>query len=102
MKHYFLAAAAVVAVGSAVPASAQLGDTVQRGLQSLLGGGMNARLSALDNQIRVSLQNGEISRSQATRLHDELTQLRQLDRTYRSGGLTRMEREELEQRLMRL
>lgn len=102
MKKYFLAAAAVTALASSVPASAQLGDTVQRGLQNLLGGGMNARLSALDNQIRVSLQNGEITRSQASRLNDELVQLRQLDRTYRAGGLTRMEREELDQRLMRL
>ena len=102
MKKYLLAAVAVAALGSSVPASAQLGDVVQRGLQSLLGGGTNARFSALDNQIRVSLQNGQISRSQAADLHGELTQLRQLDRTYRAGGLTRMEREELEERQLRL
>lgn len=100
MKKYLLVAAAVAALGSAAPASAQLGGVIQQGIQGLLGGGgLNSRLLTLDNQIRLSFQRGELSQSEAANLKDELIRLRQLDQSYRIDGLNRMERQELQQRL---
>lgn len=101
MKTYLLAAAAVAAISSAAPASAQSGILGQ-GIQQLLGGGVNARLATLDNQIRASFQRGEISRTEAGRLQNELFQLRQLEQSYRSDGLNRFERSDLQQRVQML
>jgi hypothetical protein len=101
MKNYLLAAAAVVAFSSVAPATAQSGILGQ-GIQQLLGGGLNGRLATLDNQIRVSFQRGEISRTEAGRLQNELFQLRQLEQSYRSDGLSRFERSDLQQRLRML
>ena len=100
MKKYFLAAAAVAALGSAAPASAQVGNIIQQGLQGLLGGGgINNRLVTLESQIRISFQRGEISQAEASRLQGELIQLRQMERAFRADGLSRAERFELQQRL---
>ena len=103
MKKYLLAAAAVAALGSAAPASAQVGDIIQQGIQGLLGGGgINGRLATLENQIRVSFQRGEISQTEAGRLQSELVQLRALEQSFRADGLSRSERSELQQRLQGL
>ncbi|HEV2080136.1 MAG TPA: hypothetical protein VGR19_09630 [Allosphingosinicella sp.] len=103
MKKYLLAAAAVAAIGSAAPASAQVGDIIQQGLQGIFGGGgLNNRLATLESQIRISFQRGEISQNEASRLQGELIQLRQLERSFRADGLSRSERFELQQRLQML
>ncbi len=101
MKSYLLAAAAVAAISSAAPASAQSGILGQ-GIQQLLGGGVNTRLASLENQIRASFQRGEISRTEAGRLQNELFQLRQLEQSYRNDGLNRFERSDLQQRVQML
>lgn len=103
MIKYIVTAAAVAALSSAAPASAQVGEILQQGIQGLFGGsGISSRFDGLDRQIRVSFQRGEISQTEAGRLQNELQQLRQLDRSYRSDGLSRSERLELQQRLERL
>ncbi len=100
MKKHFLAAAAVAALGTAAPASAQAGSVIQQGIQGLLGGGgINNRLATLESQIRISFQRGEISRTEAGRLQSEISQLRQLNQSFRIDGLNRAERSELQQRL---
>lgn len=100
MKNYLLTAVAVAALGSAAPASAQVSDIVQQGIQGLLGGGgINNRIVTLESQIRVSFQRGEISQEEASRLQSELMQLRQLERSFRIDGLSRAERLELQQRV---
>ncbi len=99
MKSYLLAAAAVAAFSSAAPASAQSGIL---GIQQLLGGGVNSRFANLENQIRASFQRGEISRSEAGRLQNELFQIRQLEQSYRIDGLNRFERSDLQQRVQML
>jgi polyhydroxyalkanoate synthesis regulator phasin len=103
MKRILLAASAVLALGAAAPASAQLGDMIQRevlkqGLRGVLGGG-SGRLEQLDDRIEQSVRRGEISQDQARRLLDEYQQLRRLDRDYRQGGLSRDERYELDRRI---
>ena len=96
MKKHLLAAVAIAALGTAAPASAQVGNV----LQNLLGGGgINNRLATLESQISVSFQRGEISQAEAARLQSELSQLRQLDQSFRIDGLNRAERSELQQRL---
>jgi len=101
MKKYFLAAAAVAALGAAAPASAQI---FPQNLQGLFGGGsaISSRLAMLDRQINLAFQRGEISRGEAARLQSELVQLSQLEQSYRIDGLNRAERRDLEQRLQML
>lgn len=100
MNKHLLAAAAVAALSSAAPASAQVGNIIQQGIQGLLGGGgINNRLATLESQISISFQRGEISQAEAARLQSELSQLRQLDQSFRIDGLNRAERSELQQRL---
>ncbi len=100
MKKYLLAAAAVAALGSAAPATAQVGDIIQQGIQGLLGGsGISGRLATLESQVSIAFQRGEISQAEAARLQNELSQLREMDRVFRLDGLSRAERSELQQRL---
>ena len=100
-----MTAAAVAALSSAAPASAQVSAIAQQqGLFGLFGGGsgINSRLDALDRAIRISFQRGELTQREASRLHNQLLELRQLNQTYRIDGLSRAERFELQQRLDRL
>lgn len=110
MKKLILAATAFAVLGAAAPASAQLGDIVQRellkqGLRNVLGGsnnGSSVRLERLDDRIEQAVRRGEISQTEARRLYDEYEQLRRLDRDLRRGGLSRDERFELERRVDQL
>ena len=105
MFKYLMTAAAVAALSSAAPASAQVSAIAQQqGLFGLFGGGsgINSRLDALDRTIRISFQRGELTQREASRLHNQLLELRQLNQTYRIDGLSRAERFELQQRLDRL
>jgi hypothetical protein len=104
MIKYLVTAAAVAALSSTAPASAQVGGILQQGILGSLfgGGGVNSRIDALDRQIRISFQRGEISQSEATRLQNRLLEISQLNQSYRVDGLSRSERLELQQRLERL
>lgn len=111
MRKLILAATAVAALGVATPASAQLGDIIQReilkqGIRNVLGGsglGANSgRLELLDDRIHQAFQRGDISREEAQRLFDEFEQLRRLNREYRQGGFSREERFEIERRIDQL
>ena len=104
MIKYLATAAAIAALSSTAPASAQVGGIVQQGILGSLfgGGGINSRIDALDRQIRISFQRGEISQSEASRLQNRLLEISQLNQSYRVDGLSRSERLELQQRLERL
>ena len=103
MKKHLILAAAVAALGTAAPASAQVGNILQQGIQGLFGGsGLSSRLARLDVQIRTSFQRGEISEQEAARLQNELIRLGELERSYRIDGLDREERFDLQQRLQML
>ena len=104
MLKYLVTAAAVAALSSTAPASAQVGGIVQQGILGGLfgGGGINSRIDALDRQIRISFQRGELTANEASRLQNRLLEIRQLNQTYRIDGLSRAERFELQQRLDRL
>ena len=103
MKKHLMVAAAIAAFAPAAPASAQLSDIVQEGVQGLFGGGgISSRLARLESQIRISFQRGEISEREAARLQNELIGLSELERSYRINGLSRQERFDLQQRLQML
>jgi hypothetical protein len=94
----------MVALTGAVPASAQgVGDILRQGVESLLGGSAGSttdlRLNELNTRIQGAYQRGEISQSVAVGLQDELRGVARQEQAYRSGGLTRTERNDLEQRL---
>ncbi|HEX2763119.1 MAG TPA: hypothetical protein VHM92_04640 [Allosphingosinicella sp.] len=107
MKTILFSAAAIAALATATPASAQLGDIVQReilrqGVQNLLGGNGSSRVGQLDDRIQRAYQRGEISQQEASALHREYLELREIERDYRRGGLSRNERYDLERRIDRL
>jgi hypothetical protein len=103
MKRFLLATAAVAALTASVPASAQVGDILRQGIESILGGNRGAttepQLRELNNRIQVAYQRGEISQSEASRLQDELRDIAEREQNYRNGGISRAERDDLQQRL---
>ena len=101
MNRILLATAGVAALAIATPASAQ-GNIIRDGLASILGGGgasIDGRLNDLNLHIQTSYQRGDISRTEASRLQAEVTDLSRREQAYRSGGLSRDERNDLQQRL---
>lgn len=103
MKKFLLATAAVAALTASVPASAQVGDILRQGIESILGGNRGAttepQLRELNNRIQIAYQRGQISQSAASRLQDELRDIAQREQGYRNGGISRAERDDLQQRL---
>lgn len=102
MKKFLLATAAVAALTTAVPASAQVGDLLRQGLASILGSGgasIEPQLRELNNRIQTAYQRGSISQSEASRLQDELRVIARLEQNYRQDGISRDERDDLQQRL---
>ena len=103
MRKFLLSTAALAALTVSMPASAQAGDLLRQGIESILGGNRggatDARLNELNTRIQNAYQRGDISQSEASRLQDELRSIAQREQAYRSGGLTRAERDDLQQRL---
>lgn len=107
MKKILLSAAALAALASATPASAQLGDIIQgeilrQAIGGLIGDKSSSRSGQLDTRIRQAYERGEISQQEANSLHSEYLQLRSLERDYRRNGLNREERYDLQRRTQRL
>jgi hypothetical protein len=104
MRSLFFATAAVAALAASAPASAQVGDILRQGVESILGGNNNGattepQLRELNTRIQTAYQRGEISQSEASRLQYELREIAQREQNYRSGGISRAERDDLQQRL---
>ena len=102
MKKFLLATAAVAALTTAVPASAQVGDILRQGLASILGTGgssIEPQLRDLNNRIQSGYQRGSISQTEASRLQNELRSIAQLEQQYRQDGINRAEQNDLQQRL---
>ena len=76
MRKFLLSTAALAALTVSMPASAQAGDLLRQGIESILGGNRggatDARLNELNTRIQNAYQRGEISQSEASRLQDEL------------------------------
>jgi hypothetical protein len=103
MRSLLFATAAMAALAASAPASAQVGDILRQGVESILGGASGAttepQLRELNARIQTAYQRGEISQSEASRLQDELREIAQREQNYRSGGISRAERDDLQQRL---
>ena len=63
---------------------------------------INARQVMLDRRIDQGVRNGAISRSEAVRLRSQFNQIARLEASYRRGGLTAWERNDLDRRFDRL
>lgn len=63
---------------------------------------INQRQANLDRRIDRGLQNGALSRREASRLRGEFNALARLEQNYRRGGLTQWERADLDRRFDRL
>ncbi len=63
---------------------------------------IDRRFQRLDHRIDQGVRNGQISRREAVSLRAQFQQLIQLERRYSRGGLSRAERQDLENRFDRL
>lgn len=105
MKKLIVPALVLVAASAAaLPAAAQsYGSRAQVQAQ---GYGnwqpINVRQANLDRRIDQGLRNGQLSRREAVRLRGEFNGLLRLEASYRRGGLTAWERNDLDRRFDRL
>ena len=106
MKRIALTVLAAATVVAAIPAaaSAQVGQRHyappaygQSNWQSI-----NTRQRELDRRIDIGVRTGRISRREATALRTEFRGIARLEATYRRGGLTLRERQDLDRRFDRL
>lgn len=86
MKKFLVAAVALGALAAAAPASAQSWQSI------------NTRQANLDQRIDVGVRNGSLTRSEAGRLRAEFGDLVRLESRYRQGGLSGVERADLDRR----
>jgi hypothetical protein len=63
---------------------------------------INQRQVSLDRRIDQGVRNGSLSRREATRLRSEFNSLARLEASYRRGGLSAWERNDLDRRFDRL
>ena len=63
---------------------------------------INQRQANLDRRIDQGVRNGQLSRREATRLRSEFNSLARLEASYRRGGLSAWERNDLDRRFDRL
>lgn len=91
MKKIMMTMAAVSALAMAGPAMAQTAS-----------GNFDARIGQLQTNLQAGIQSGRITRSEAVGLREQLRQLSQLERRYSRNGLSRDERNQLQQRIQTL
>lgn len=97
MKKIVLALGAACALGTGVPAQAQLGDVIG----GIFGGGnsYDSRLRQLESRIETGVQRGTISRGEADRLWGSLQDLRARESQYDDNGYSQNERYDLDRRI---
>ena len=91
MKSTIMTMAAVSALAIGAPAASQTANA-----------NMTNRIGNLQTQIQAGVQAGTITRAEAQPLRQQYRQLRDLERQYSVGGLTRTERQDLQNRIQNL
>lgn len=93
MKKIILGMAAVSTLAIAAPAMAQRG---------YVNSNIDVRIGELQSQLQAGVQHGSISRQEAIPLRQQLRALTRLERQYSRDGLSRSERQDLQQRVQTL
>jgi len=91
MKKFMIALAATTALTVAAPAAAQYGR-----------GNADLGVERLRTELQIGIQSGEISRSEAIPLREQLRQLNQLERRYALDGINGRERADIQRRINHL
>ena len=91
MRKFMIALAATTAITAAAPAAAQN-----------YGGNVQLRVDQLRTELQAGVQSGEISRSEAMPLREQLRLLSQLERRYAVNGINGRERADLQRRINQL
>lgn len=91
MKKILMTMAAVSALAAAAPAAAQYANS-----------NFDVRINELRTNLQAGVQSGRITRNEAVQLRAQLQQLSQLERQYSRDGLSRFERDQLQQRIQTL
>jgi len=99
MRTLLIATAAVAALTTAGPATAQSQYPYQPNPYARGAVGIDNRIARLEARIEAGVRAGTIDRREARRLRGELRQLARLDMRYGRDGLSREERADLQQRL---
>ncbi|MDQ3139599.1 MAG: hypothetical protein M3Q15_02600, partial [Pseudomonadota bacterium] len=94
MKKILISIAAIATIGAVAPAPAQYRGYNDNGIEN--------RIGQLQNRLQAGVQRGTISRQEAVQLRDRLRQLRQAERQFGRNGLSRGERDNLQQRIRNL
>lgn len=88
MNKFMIVLAATTAVTVSVPAAAQYN-----------GANVQLRVSQLQTELQAGVRSGDISRSEAVPLRQQLRQLAQLERQYSVNGISGRERADLQHRI---
>ena len=88
MKKIMIVLAATTVLTVATPAAAQYA-----------GANIELRVEQLQTQLQMGVRNGDITRSEAMPLREQLRQLTRLERQYRVGGISGRERADLQHRI---
>jgi hypothetical protein len=101
MKKLLITAAVSALAFAAAPAAAQTNSQGNAwGNANAQGGaGIQNRIARLDAQIQAGVQSGQIDRTEARSLRQELRTLTRLERQYSRNGLTQQERADLRSRV---
>jgi hypothetical protein len=108
MNKFIATMAAATAVVIATPAAAQYGSSQQNPNNNQQGqyrnngnadANLSARIDQLQLRLQAGIQNGSITRQEATPLRQQLRQLTQLQRQYARDGISGQERGELQRRV---
>ena len=91
MKKILMTMAAVSALAAAAPAAAQYANS-----------NFDVRINELRTDLQAGVQSGRITRNEAVQLRAQLQQLSQLERQFSRDGLSRFERDQLQQRIQTL
>ena len=98
MKTIIFSMAAVSALALGAPAMAQQGGGYGVSGDTRI----DVRIGELQSRLQAGVQQGAISRQEAQPLRTQLRELTRLERQYARDGLSRMERQELQQRVQTL
>lgn len=99
MNKYIMTILAAPVIAAATPAAAQNYPSAQGHYNNQGNENLTARIDQLRVRLQAGVQNGSITRREASPIREQIRQVNQLERQYRVNGLSPQERADLQQRV---
>src|SRR5688500_18992325 len=99
MRNLILGIAALPMLAIAAPAAAQYYPNNQNQYANQNNINLSTRIDQLRVRLQAGVQNGSITRREATPIRENIRQINQLERRYGANGLSGQERADLQQRI---